>query len=180
MTVPAPDCAVFQNVFLHPLLDDGIAPSTVRERREQRMLHGQASRICAGCPLAVPCLTDAVVKFDVSGFVAGTTRRQREEIRTRLGIHVAAESLDTFTGVKSGGKFDGREIVRLRNAHPNEPLGSIAARVGCSVSTVKRHLRRLAADGEVSRPNLKISPTPAQIVFAAEQVKRGIPRNAAA
>lgn len=172
-------CVACTNVFLHPLIDDSTAPTTRGERREQQMLRAQAAKMCAECPMLAQCLTDAVVKFDVAGFVGGTTRRQRHEIRARLGIAVALEDLDAFAGVSSGRQFDGHEIHRMRTAHPEQPLSAIAAKVGCSISTVKRHLRRIEAEGTSARPVQKKAPAPARIVAVAEDVKRGARRVAA-
>lgn len=143
-TTEAPTaCVTYSNIFLNPLLDESSRGSN-GNRREQAMLHNQAAKLCAECPLQAACLTDAVTRFDVSGFVAGTTRRQRQEIRRRLGIQLADDDLDTWAGVTSSRSYDAQEILRLRQANPNEPLKFIAARMGCSISTVKRHLRRMA------------------------------------
>ena len=179
MTATTTACVAYSNVFLHPLLDD-TTPASRGERREQQMLRTQAEKMCAGCPLMAQCLTDAVAKFDVAGFVAGTTKRQRQEIRARLGITVAPEDFDTFAGVNSGRQFDRYEIHRMRTANPDLPLSAIATKVGCSVSTVKRHLRRIEAEGGIARPARQKNVSPAQIVAVANDVKRGTRRVAAA
>ena len=179
MTATTTACVAYSNVFLHPLLDD-TTPTSRGERREQQMLRTQAEKMCAGCPLMAQCLTDAVAKFDVAGFVAGTTKRQRQEIRARLGIIVAPEDFDTFAGVNSGRQFDRYEIHRMRAANPDQPLSVIAAKVGCSVSTVKRHLRRIEAEGGVQRPSDKKTATPAEVVAMAHEVKSGTRRIVAA
>ena len=173
-------CVACTNVFLHPLIDDSTAPTTRGERREQQMLRAQAAKMCAECPMLAQCLTDAVGKFDVAGFVGGTTRRQRHEIRARLGVTVAPEDFDAFAGVNSGRQFDRHEIHRMRTANPDQPLSVIAAKVGCSVTTVKRHLRRMEAEGGIPRTIEKKSPTPAQIVAVADDVRRGTRRAVAA
>ena len=180
MTGTTTACMAYANVFLHPLLDDGTSPSTRGERREQQMLRAQAEKMCASCPLMAQCLTDAIVKFDVAGFVAGTPKRQRQEIRSRLDVTVAPEDFDTFAGVTSGRQFDRYEIYRMRTANPDQPLSAIAAKIGCSVSTVKRHLRRIEAEGGMPRAIKKKSPSPVQIVAVAEDVKRGTRRVVAA
>ena len=180
MTAITTACVAYSNVFLHPLLDDGLTPSTRGERREQQMLRSQAEKMCAGCPLMAQCLTDAVVKFDVSGFVGGTTRRQRQEIRARLGVTVAAEDFDTFAGVNSGRQFDRYEIHRMRTANPDQPLSVIAAKVGCSVSTVKRHLRRVEEEGGPGKRPLKKSPSVSEVLAVADDVRRGARRATAA
>lgn len=168
-------CMTFTNVFLHPLLDDTQPASKQSNRREQAMLRTQADKLCASCPIQEQCLTNAITKFDVSGFVAGTTKRQRQEIRHRLGVVVSDDDFDAYAGVNSGRQFDRNEIHRLRMANPNEPLSAIAARVGCSVSTVKRHLRRIERDGLTPTPR-RAQPTPDEVMRAADEVKRGARR----
>ncbi|NHB85146.1 transcription factor WhiB [Tessaracoccus sp. HDW20] len=159
-TTTSTACVTYANVFLHPLLDDGASPSSRGERREQQMLRSQADKMCAGCPLMAQCLSDAVTRFDVAGYVAGTTKRQRLEIRARLGVQVDPEDFDTFAGVNSGRQFDRYEIHRIRTANPDQPLSVIASKVGCSVSTVKRHLRRIEQEDGVLRPRVKATPSP--------------------
>ncbi len=163
-------CMTYANVFLNPLLDDTQPAGKHSSRREQAMLRAQAEKMCAGCPIQAQCLTNAITKFDVSGFVAGTTKRQRQEIRNRLGVVVHDDDFDAYAGVNSGRQFDRNEIHRLRVANPNEPLSAIAARVGCSVSTIKRHLRRIERDGLAPAPR-KVRPTPDQVMRAADEVK---------
>lgn len=176
---PTP-CVQHPNVFLHPLLDDGQGVTTQANRREQAMLRNQASKLCAECPLQAKCLTDAVCKFEVSGFVAGTTKRQRQEIRTRLGVSLGEDDLDSYAGVSSGRQFDQQEIYRLRVANPTEPLSSIAARIGCSVSTVKRHLRRIERDGLPVDSETAPPPSPDHVLAVAQDVRRGNSRGARA
>lgn len=169
-------CVTYSGIFLHPLLDEGAAPASRGERREQAMLRSQAEKLCSGCPLLAQCLTDAVTKFDVAGFVAGTTKRQRQEIRARLGVQVVSEDMDRFAGVNSGRQFDRYEIHRMRAANPDQPLSVIAAKIGCSVSTVKRHLRRLEEENDLRGPAKPASATPAEVMAAAREVKQGTRR----
>lgn len=176
----ATPCVTYSGIFLHPLLDEGAAPSTRGERREQSMLRSQAEKLCAGCPMLAQCLSDAVTKFDVAGFVAGTTKRQRQEIRARLGVQVAQEDLDRFAGVNSGRQFDRYEIHRMRAANPDQPLSAIAAKIGCSVSTVKRHLRRIEEENDVRRPAERATPSPERVLAVAEEIKQGTARRHAA
>lgn len=170
---------IYANVFLNPLLDDARPLSRDVNRREQTMLRSQAEKLCASCPMQAECLTEAITKFDVSGYVAGTTKRQRQEIRNRLGVVVAEDDFDSYAGVSSGRQFDRNEIYRLRTANPTEPLSAIAARVGCSVSTVKRHLRRVEKEGLAPTPHQRI-PTTAQILRATAEVKSGTRRRTTA
>lgn len=173
-------CVTFANVFLHPFLDDAATPASHNDRREQSVLRAQAESMCESCPLLASCLTDAVTRFDISGFVAGTTRRQRQEIRSRLGVEVTQDDLDTFVGVSSGRQFDRHETYRLRIANPAQPLSMIAAKIGCSVSTVKRHLRRIEADGGLPRASARQRPSAERVLAVAADVRRGSRREAAA
>lgn len=180
MTEQLAPCVNASNVFLHPLLEDGVTINTRAERREQAMLRTQAERLCAGCPMLAQCLSDAVVKHDVTGFVAGTTKRQRQEIRTRLGVQVNNEDMDVYAGVNSGRQFDRYEIHRMRQANPDQPLSVIAQKVGCSVSTVKRHLRRVELEGGApEEPRATVAPTPEQVLATARALRAGSHRVAA-
>ena len=122
------------------------------------------------------CLTDAVTKFDVAGYVADTTKRQRQEIRARLSVHVEPEDLDVFAGISSGHQFDRHEIHRMRTADPDQPLSVIAAKVGCSASTVKRHLRRVEEERGLGPRPSKPAPSVAQVMAVADDVRRGARR----
>lgn len=139
-----PACASSPEVFQDPLVEDPSRGRLTRADRErQTRLVTQARATCEECPLRTACLYDAVVRHDVAGFVGGTTVRQRNEIRRRLGIVVEPEDLDTLAGVVGGARqIDHDEVMRLRRASPHETLEQLAHRLGCSLSTVKRHLRR--------------------------------------
>ena len=95
MTETTP-CVRYPDVFLHRLLDDGTSPQSRAERQERDAITARAESLCARCPLLATCLTDAVTKFDVAGFVAGTTRRQRQAIRARLAVEVMAVASDVI------------------------------------------------------------------------------------
>lgn len=129
--------------------------------------------ICHGCPLIAPCLYRAVVEHDVAGFAGGTTARQRSEIRGRLAIRVEPEDFDTLAGVTGRHRqIDHDEVVRLRNANPQESLEVLAHRLDCSLSTVKRHLRRERSNtSPTAEP--PTTPTLAQVVAAAAEVTGG-------
>jgi hypothetical protein len=170
------------NLFLHPLLDD-ISPASLSDEQlhAQLMMRTRAQAICATCPMASQCLYNAVVRHDVAGFVAGTTAKQRLAIRSRLGWRVKPENLDVFAGVASGHAVDHDEVLRMRKANPNETLDALAERLGCSLSSVKRHLRmaRTLGDDEVAAPQLELVPPSAEQVFAATRdVLTGQPRRA--
>ena len=138
-----PPCTAVPEVFQHPLLEE--PPTSARQvtgQRQHAALVAAAATVCQRCPLVTACLYRAVTEHDVAGYVAGTTARQRLEIRRRLGVEVPPEDLDTLAGVVGGGHVDHDEVLRLRAAHPDESLEVLAGRLGCSLSTVKRHLRR--------------------------------------
>ena len=167
----ATPCVKFASLFQNPLLEDENSVETAAEVRTQAALVAHAAKLCGDCPLRAQCLTNAVVFHDVAGFVAGTTEPQRREIRARLGVTVEPEALDSFAGVSSGRNFDHAEIHRLRQANPTQPLSAIAARVGCSVSTVKRHLRRAENQGGVVKSiSQKNKPGKREVMKAAAEV----------
>jgi len=170
---PVANCVELASVFQNPLLEDPIpanAPASVRRR--YTTLVNQAEDVCFSCPLIAGCLYQAVVEHDVAGYVAGTTPAQRTAIRARLNIAVEPEDFDTLAGVVGGRhrQVDHDEVVRLRHAHPDESLETLARRLGCSLSTVKRHLRKERREpshrAPVARPSL------AEVVRAAAEVVR--------
>ena len=112
-------------------------------RRRYSALVAQAEQACLDCPLIERCLYAAVVEHDVAGYAGGTTPAERARIRQALRITVAPEDFDTLAGVVGGHRHvDHDEVVRLRHAHPDASLETLARRLGCSLSTVKRHVRR--------------------------------------
>jgi hypothetical protein len=153
----SPECVSLASVFQDELMEQppsSNAAAPVRQRAAA--LTARARAACHGCPLLVDCLYRAVVEVDVAGFVAGTTERQRLEIRRRLGVSVAAEDLDSLVGVTGGHRsVDHEAILRLRRMHPDESLEKLAHRLGCSLSTVKRHLRQ-----ERRQPSRSSAPAP--------------------
>ena len=134
-------CVELASVFQDPLLEEPHpASASGAVRRRQLGLIGTAQTACRECPLSVDCLYWAVV---VAGYVAGTTPSQRAQIRRRLDITVEPENFDTLAGVTGRHhQVNHSEVVRLRNAYPDESLEMLAHRLGSSLSTVKRHLRR--------------------------------------
>ena len=174
-----PACADAPEVFWDPLVEDPPRGGLDRgDKERQTRLVAQARATCEACPLRTPCLYDAVVRHDVAGFVAGTTVRQRNEIRRRLGIVVESEDLDTLAGVVGGARqIDHDEVLRLRRANPDETLEQLAQRLGCSLSTVKRHLRRERREPSprrtVSRPMpVQVLQVTAAVVGAPTNVRR--------
>src|SRR5699024_104606 len=127
---------------------------------------------CSGCPLMQSCLYDAVVKYDVDGVCGGTTRKERQQMRTLLGVTVAPEDFDTLAGVTARHRqVDHDEVVRLRNANPHESLEMLAHRLGCSLSTVKRHLRKARNEAKVTPIRKPQQPTGAEVLEALRKVQ---------
>ena len=168
-----PACASAPEVFQDPLVEEAPRSGLSRpERDRQTRLLAEARATCEDCPLRTACLYDAVVRHDVAGFAAGTTVRQRNEIRRRLGIVVEAEDLDTLAGVVGGTRqVDHDEVLRLRRANPHETLEQLAQRLGCSLSTVKRHLRRERQEPVVRRAVTR--PMPIQVLQVTAAVVAG-------
>jgi Transcription factor WhiB len=158
--------AVFQDQLLEEPLPAS-APGTVRRR--QLALIATAQAACRDCPLIIDCLYRAVAEYDVAGYVAGTTPPQRAQIRRRLDVTVEPDDFDTLAGVtRRHRQVNHSEVLRLRNANPHESLEMLAQRLGCSLSTVKRHLRR-----ERRQPTARTSaqkPAVAEVLAAAAVV----------
>jgi hypothetical protein len=175
-------CIEFSKLFQHPLLEEPPTGSaSAEQRRQHRMLTRKAENICRECPLLTSCLYNAVVKYDVAGFVAATTARQRLEIRTNLGITVAPEDFDTLAGVTARHRqIDHEEVVRLRYANPHESLETLAHRLGCSLSTVKRHLRRHRNETGRTRTTQQPLPSMHTVYVAFRQVVSPVSANRAA
>jgi hypothetical protein len=130
-------CLELTTVFQDHLLEEPLpatSPGTVRRRQLALLTTAQAA--CRECPLIIDCLYRAVVEYDVAGYVAGTTPPQRAQIRRQLDITVKPEDFDSLAGVaRHHRQVNHTEVVRLRNANPNESLETLAQRLGCSLST---------------------------------------------
>ena len=166
-------CVTSPDLFLHPLLEEGLPASASGEARQQRdRLAQQAKAACTDCPLLARCLYDAIIRHDVSGFVAGTTPRQRLDMRQLLRWTVEPEDFDTMAGASGPNRqVDHTEVLRLRAANPHESLEMIAQRLGCSLSTVKRHLRK-ARNGESATKLAAVPPSVEQVMAAYDQINR--------
>jgi hypothetical protein len=167
--------AVFQDQLLEEPLPAG-ASGTVRRRQQALTTTAQAA--CRECPLIVDCLYSAIVEYDVAGYVAGTTPPQRAQIRRLLDVTVEPEDFDTLAGAsRRQRQVNHREVVRLRNAKPHESLETLAQRLGCSLSTVKRHLRRErrapAARSSAQKPTIAAVVAAAASVTGSPHARRG-------
>lgn len=140
---PVP-CIQASEIFQHPLVEE---PPTGRHELAQR-LAGRAVELCESCPLMEQCLYAAIVEHDVAGVAGATTGLQRTRIRRLLGIRIVREDLTDFAGTtREGGRLTHADVARARRADPDATLETIAERLGCSLSTVKRHLRQARAEG---------------------------------
>jgi hypothetical protein len=137
-------CTARSDIFQHRLMEDPPPTSATRRTRERYdQLVREAKSLCASCPMFTECLFNAVAQHDVSGFVAGTTAAQRRSMRNLLDVEVQADDFDQLAGARGTRRpVSHEEVLRLRTQHPNDSLESLAMRLGCSLSTVKRHLRR--------------------------------------
>ncbi len=179
-----PACAVHTEVFQHPFLEEDASPSTAEQRRLHSSLIARATDTCMTCPFFEDCLETAVNEHDVAGFVAGTTSRQRTRIRNLLHVEVRPDDMDALVGILSSGRqIATHDVVRLRRSHPDESLDFIAQSLGCSLSTVKRHLRRARAKAAAPTSLGPVRPDRAQLITAFESVtgmRRGLRAVAAA
>lgn len=149
----SPACAREPELFLHPSLESPPSRSRVSaaQWREHRALLERARQACAACPMFADCLYTAVAQVDVAGFMGCTTPRERRRIRDELGISVAEEDLDAIAGVRGERRpVDHDAVIAIRAAHPDDSLDQLALRLECSLSTVKRHLRRARRDAAVA------------------------------
>jgi len=176
VSVTEAGCTAHPELYQHPLLEDDPGRSaTAEQRRERSAMARRATAICAGCCALQDCLYRAVVEHDVAGFVAGTTEPQRRRMRVLLELSVGPDDLDSLTGVSaSPHQVNHAEIVRLRAQNPHMSLETIAQRLGCSLSTVKRHLRRARAEAagvaQAPRPGGELTPPSRDEVMTARAV----------
>ena len=149
-----PPCAHAPEVYQHETLHH--PPSrrdlTALEWSQFTARQAEVHRQCAGCPMLVDCLYRAVVEVDVSGFVACTTERDRRNIRRELGIEI--DLTPTALGAQNvgGGPVSQDAVISIRQAYPKDTCLQLADRLGCSTSTIKRHLRRAREAEALSRP----------------------------
>lgn len=156
----APPCATQAGLYLHGLLDEPPPVSEMSQAvwQEHQRLLSQARSACASCPLMVDCMYRAVVQVDVSGYVGCTTHEERRMMREMLGITVESEDLDSAAGVRAEGRpLDHDRVLLARATHPGDSLEALAGRLGCSLSTVKRHLRRARHEAGCARTRVRPS-----------------------
>ena len=140
-----PACADDPMTFLDDALETPLGRHglTAAMRREVARKRAEAHRRCAACPILTECLYRAVVEVNVSGFVACTTESDRQDLRRRLGVQVTDAEVASFGAARlGGGPVDHDAVLAARQAHPGDTCQQLAERLGCSTSTIKRHLRR--------------------------------------
>ena len=129
---------------------------------------------CASCPYLVDCLYRAVVEVDVFGYAACTTAEDRGTIRHMLGIELhSADGDPDGTGRIGNGPLDHGLVLAMRDAYPQDSFGQLAARLRCSLSTVKRHMRRAREDAEAPRSPIRAVPTVEEVLDCFDQVDAG-------
>lgn len=149
-----PPCTSVPEVYHDELLHSPPARNDISadEWNQVSLIRASAHRQCAGCPVMVECLYRAVVEVDVSGFAACTTESDRLQIRQQLGIEVQ-QPVSTLFGVPrvGSGPLSNDAVMSARAAYPKDTCHQLAERLGCSTSTVKRHLRR-AREAQADSP----------------------------
>lgn len=138
-----PPCADSPESYLDENLDASASALSAAEREKVAATKAAIHRQCAACPLLVDCLYRAVVEVDVSGYAACTTESERALIRERLGIEVVRSTLTPYGAPRvGGGPVSHEAVLTSRQAYPKDTCQQLAERLGCSTSTIKRHLRR--------------------------------------
>ncbi|MBA2699689.1 MAG: sigma-70 family RNA polymerase sigma factor [Nocardioidaceae bacterium] len=169
-------CATNVELYLHPLLEEPPEKATAAHEtwREYESLVCTARAACSECRLLADWLFKAVAQTDVAGYVGCTPPRERQQIRKLIGVKVEAEDFDSLAGARGSRQpVDHADVLRMRAQHPDDSLEQIASRLGCSLSTVKRHLRRARSQtgwgADPAAPSVKV-PTMDDVFDAFEQV----------
>lgn len=160
-----PPCASVPEVYQDEQLHSPPARTdiTAAEWEQLNVKRASAHRRCAGCAVMVDCLYRAVVEVDVSGFLACTTENDRHQIRRQLGIQVRQAGTTPYgTARIGGGPVSHEAVMTVRQAHPKDTCHQLAERLGCSTSTIKRHLRRAreALEAEIEQAAVAPGVTP--------------------
>jgi len=115
------------------------------------------------------CLYWAVVEVDVSGFLACTGEDERRRIRQALGISGPARGTVVDAPRGGAGPVDHEAVMAARHAYPDETTRQLAQRLGCSMSTVKRHLRR-AREGTATVAPQQRKPSLDEVLDAFDEL----------
>ena len=88
-------------------------------------------------------------------------------------VNIPVDDIDAFTGVqRPGAPIRQEDVVRLRKANPDSSLESIAMQLGCSLSTVKRHLRRARAGVTPGAVAPRPQPPMSEVLAAFRKLQR--------
>lgn len=154
--------------FQSPTTRTDVTRAEWEELKQQR---ADVHRYCAGCPFLVDCLYRAVVEVDVYGYAACTTEADRQLIRRKLGIEILQPSDGPFSAPRTGaGPIDHESVLALRQNHPTDTCIQLAQRLGCSTSTVKRHLRRARETQERLAPMQRPTPTVEEVLDCFDEL----------
>lgn len=175
--VSLPSCAKQTELYQDAALIDPPKPRdvTVAQWRDYLGKIEIARQRCASCPVLAECLYWAVVDVDVAGYLACTTQEQREMMRRDLGIVVDDADGLTLIGRSGRGPVTHELVLETRANHPDDTYQQLADRLGCSLSTIKRHLRRARREGRfdlAARPESGSAarPTMSEVFDAFERV----------
>ena len=172
-----PACADDPMTFLDDALETPLGRHglTAAMRREVARKRAEAHRRCAACPIFTDCLYRAVVEVNVSGFVACTTESDRQDLRRRLGVSVADAEIASFGAARlGGGPVDHATVLATRQSHPDDTCQQLAERLGCSTSTIKRHLRRARQQAGSEVTDLVVLvPSVDQVLDAFDDLESG-------
>lgn len=161
-------CVKNAHIFQHPLVEDQPRLVDAKARKEQYFMICQAETVCLSCPVFDQCLYQSVAIAEVYGYAAATSQIQRRKIRKLLGLKTPAEDLDQFIGDTRPGRYlpDG-EVIHTKKTNPTDSNSAIALRLGCSLSTVKRHIKKVA-----SPTNSLVGDSGKQLDVTIDQVKQ--------
>ncbi|MGZ8718505.1 MAG: WhiB family transcriptional regulator [Aeromicrobium sp.] len=169
-----PPCANEPEAFLDERLQSPPTRTDMSRAEWERLTQQRADvhRYCAGCPYLVDCLYRAVVEVDVFGYAACTTEADRRQIRRKLGIEIIKPTAGRFASPRTGaGPIDHETVLALRQAHPNDTCIQLAQRLGCSTSTVKRHLRRARQAQSGMSPQESRTPTVEEVLDCFDELE---------
>ncbi|OUZ12477.1 hypothetical protein BHE97_01860 [Aeromicrobium sp. PE09-221] len=145
--------------------------SSAEQWRDFQAKRDAAHRRCAGCEVLPECLYQAVVEVDVSGFVACTSERERQRMRRVLGLDGPLRD-SAQDAPRSGGPVDHDVVMAARRAHPDDTSRQLAERLGCSLSTIKRHLRRARENTSPVPARPAAPPTIAQVLDVFDELEK--------
>lgn len=169
-----PPCARKPEVYLDERMQSPPTRTDVSRAEWERLDQQRAAvhRNCAGCPFLVDCLYRAVVEVDVFGYAACTTPADRQNIRRQLGIEIMQPNAGPFAAPRTGaGPIDHESVLAFRQTYPNDTCIQLAQRLGCSTSTVKRHLRRAREAQSRMTPMERRPPTVDEVLDCFDKLE---------